>query len=76
MLGFGVGFLESIGTVVSSMGNMGPGLGTCGPAYSWSELPDAAKMATFFPYAPRTFGIIYGITALQFRFLEKELNEY
>lgn len=33
-------------------------------------------MATFFPYAPRTFGIIYGITALQFRFLEKELNEY
>ena len=29
MLGFGVGFLESIGT--------------CGPAYSWSELPDAAK---------------------------------
>ena len=43
MLGFGVGFLESIGTVVSSMGNMGPGLGTCGPAYSWSELPDAAK---------------------------------
>ena len=39
MLGFGVGFLESIGTVVSSMGNMGPGLGTCGPAYSWSELP-------------------------------------
>ena len=43
MLGFGVGFLESIGTVVSSMGNMGPGLGTCVPAYSWSELPDAAK---------------------------------
>ena len=43
MLGFGVGFLESIGTVVSSMGNMGPGLGTCGPAFSWSQLPDAAK---------------------------------
>lgn len=43
MMGFGVGFLESIGTVVSSMGNMGPGLGTCGPAFSWSALPDAAK---------------------------------
>ena len=25
------------------MGNMGPGLGTCGPAFSWSQLPDAAK---------------------------------
>ena len=43
MMGFGVGFLESIGTVVSSMGNMGPGLGTCGPAFSWSALPNAAK---------------------------------
>ncbi len=26
-----------------SIGNMGPGLGTCGPAFSWSALPDAAK---------------------------------
>ena len=43
MMGFGVGFLESIGTVISSIGNMGPGLGTCGPAFSWSELPDTAK---------------------------------
>lgn len=43
MMGLGVGFLESIGTVISSMGNMGPGLGTCGPAFSWSALPDAAK---------------------------------
>lgn len=43
MMGMGVGFLESIGTVISSMGNMGPGLGLCGPAYSWSALPDAAK---------------------------------
>ena len=41
--GLRVGFLESIGTVISSIGNMGPGLGTCGPAFSWSELPDAAK---------------------------------
>lgn len=43
IMGFGVGFLEAIGTVVSSMGNMGPALGTCGPAYSWSGLPDAVK---------------------------------
>lgn len=43
MMGMGVGFLESIGTVISSMGNMGPGLGLCGPAYSWSALPDASK---------------------------------
>ena len=43
MMGLGVGFLESLGTVVSSMGNMGPGLGLCGPAYSWSALPDASK---------------------------------
>ena len=43
MMGLGVGFLESIGTVISSIGNMGPGLGTCGPAFSWSALPDAAK---------------------------------
>lgn len=33
MMGLGVSFLESIGTVISSMGNMGPGLGTCGPAF-------------------------------------------
>lgn len=43
MMGLGVGFLESIGTVVSSIGNIGPGLGQCGPAFSWSALPDAAK---------------------------------
>ena len=34
---------ESIGCVVSSIGNMGPGLGDTGPAYSWNALPDAAK---------------------------------
>ena len=33
MMGLGVGFLEAVGTVLSSMGNMGPGLGACGPAY-------------------------------------------
>lgn len=43
MMAFGVGFEESIGTVLSSIGNMGPGLGSAGPAYSWNYLPDMAK---------------------------------
>lgn len=43
MMGLGVGFLESVGTVISSMGNMGPGLGVCGPAYSWNVLPETSK---------------------------------
>lgn len=43
MLAMGVGFEESIGCVFSSIGNMGPGLGETGPAYSWSALPIAAK---------------------------------
>lgn len=43
MMLLGVGFIESFGTVVSSMGGVGPGLVTCGPAYSWNHLPDAAK---------------------------------
>ncbi|MDR0938793.1 MAG: TrkH family potassium uptake protein [Mediterranea sp.] len=42
MMGMGVGPMESLGTVVSAIGNMGPGLGSCGPAYSWSGLSDAA----------------------------------
>lgn len=48
MTAFGVGFEESIGTVVSSIGNMGPGLGMTGPAYSWNALPDAAKWLASF----------------------------
>lgn len=43
MMGMGVGLTESIGTVISSIGNMGPGLGLCGPAYSWNALPDLGK---------------------------------
>ena len=43
MMGMGVGLTESIGTVISSIGNMGPGLGLCGPAYSWNALPDLSK---------------------------------
>ena len=43
MLAMGVGFEESIGCVISSIGNVGPGLGEMGPAYSWNALPDASK---------------------------------
>ena len=48
LLFLGVGFSESIGTVISSIGNVGPGLGSCGPAYSWNGLPDAAKWVLSF----------------------------
>lgn len=43
MLAMGVGFNESIGCVISSLGNMGVSLGEMGPAYSWNALPDLAK---------------------------------
>ena len=43
MMAMGVGTAESLGCVISSIGNMGPGLGETGPAYSWTALPDAAK---------------------------------
>ena len=43
MMALGVGFSESFGVVISSIGNVGPGLGLCGPAYSWDSLPDIGK---------------------------------
>ena len=43
LLFLGVGFTESVSTVISSIGNVGPGLGTCGPAFSWYSLRDPAK---------------------------------
>ncbi len=43
MLCIGIDFMESFGIVVSSLGNVGPGLGSTSPAYSWNHLPDAAK---------------------------------
>lgn len=48
LLFLGVGFSESISTVISSMGNVGPGLGYCGPAYTWNGLPDIAKWVLSF----------------------------
>ena len=48
LLFLGVGFTESISTVISSIGNVGPALGSCGPAYSWNSLPDLAKWVLSF----------------------------
>lgn len=43
MMAVGVGFSEGLSIVISSMGNVGPGVGKCGPSSSWSGLPDIAK---------------------------------
>lgn len=48
MMALGIEFEESIGVVISSIGNMGPGLGLTGPAYSWDSLPDLAKWLSSF----------------------------
>ena len=39
----GLDFVEGYSISVSCVGNIGPALGTLGPAYSWSALPSAAK---------------------------------
>ncbi|MDR1729813.1 MAG: TrkH family potassium uptake protein [Prevotellaceae bacterium] len=39
----GIGFIESVGTVVSCLSNVGPGLGAVGPMDDYSLFPDAAK---------------------------------
>ena len=43
LMACGVGLTEAMSTVISAMGNVGPGLGLFGPAFSWAALPDAAK---------------------------------
>ena len=48
LLSLNVGFSESLSTVVSCLGGVGPGLGSFGPAYSWAALPDAAKWVLSF----------------------------
>ena len=40
---FGVGLTEAMSTVVSAIGNVGPGLGAFGPVFSWAALPHAGK---------------------------------
>lgn len=74
MMAMGVGFTESIGTVISSIGNMGPGLGSCGPAYSWNGLPELAKWLLSFLMLLGRLELFTVLLFIQFRFLEKELE--
>lgn len=39
----GMGFLESLGAMVTCQGGVGPGLGMVGPAFSFSEIPTISK---------------------------------
>lgn len=39
----GMGFLESLGGMVTCISDVGPGLGSIGPAYSFSEIPSFSK---------------------------------
>ena len=45
----GINFMEALSLMISSLGNVGPGLGAYGPAFSWDNMPDLAKwMLSFF----------------------------
>lgn len=39
----GMGFMESIGAMITCQGGVGPGLGLVGPAFSFSEIPTISK---------------------------------
>jgi trk system potassium uptake protein TrkH len=43
MMCIGLNFDDAYSVVISSLANVGPGIGMCGPAFSWNALPDAAK---------------------------------
>jgi trk system potassium uptake protein TrkH len=43
MMCIGLDFDDAYSVVISSLANVGPGIGMCGPAFSWNALPDAAK---------------------------------
>lgn len=44
----GLNLTDAFGVSVSCLGNTGPALGHYGPAFSWSQLPEAAKWVTSF----------------------------
>lgn len=49
MMVIGLDFDDAYSVVISSLANVGPGIGMCGPAFSWDALPDAAKwLSTLF----------------------------
>lgn len=43
MMVIGLEFDDAYSVIISSLANVGPGIGKCGPAFSWNSLPDAAK---------------------------------
>ena len=43
MMIIGLDFDDAYSVIISSLANVGPGIGKCGPAFSWNALPDAAK---------------------------------
>lgn len=43
MIALGLDFMEAYGVVVSSVSNIGPALGSYGPAYSWAHMPEVGK---------------------------------
>lgn len=43
MMCIGLNFDDAYSVVISSLANVGPGIGMCGPAFSWNALPDPAK---------------------------------
>ena len=43
MMVLGLEFDDAYSVVISSLANVGPGIGKCGPAFSWNSLPDTAK---------------------------------
>ena len=44
----GIGFEESLGAVVSALGNVGPGLGSCGPVGNYADFPVLSKWVLSF----------------------------
>lgn len=48
LLADGVGFEEALGASVSAVSNTGPGLGSCGPIYNFSDFPDLSKWVLSF----------------------------
>ena len=43
MMCIGLNFDDAYSVIISSLANVGPGIGMCGPSFSWNALPDAAK---------------------------------
>ena len=48
MMALGLDFMDAYGVVVSSVSNVGPGLGNYSGIHSWTHLPDAAKWVSAF----------------------------